>query len=440
MARAGALALLAARAACCSAAVSSSASCAAGGRALHTVAAAAASSWSDGGWRAAQESSRTLEQPCCTSRAFHSSGRREAPPKRDLYEVLGVSKTASALDIKKAYYQLAKMYHPDSPESGKDSEAKFQEVQQAYETGHTDAQDFAGGGDYGGFGGFGQGGGGFPGGFENLDDLFGQFGFDLGGGRGGGGFGRRQSRQPDAQIALNVSFMDAVRGGVVRVTVTLPEPCSACDGTGAKKWTQCRDCGGKGARVTQQGFIQMQQVCMTCGGAGRIVQEPCSTCQGEGTVEKPETITVEIPEGVEQGDTLQLRGQGLKDKKGRRGNLNVILQVEPHPDFRREGPDIHVDVNIPVTTAMLGGRVSVPTISGGKVTVRVAPGTQPSEVQVIKGKGVRQRDGRGYGDQYLHFHVKVPKDLTPRQRELLQEFAREDEGEDGEKERRAGSM
>ncbi len=363
--------------------------------------------------------------------------------QKDYYKILGISRDASAKDIKKAYYKLAKKYHPDANQDNpEEAKAKFTEVSNAYEVLSDDqkrSQYDNFGADFEQMGGMGGGGGGagFPGGmggFSNAEDIFkeffgGQNPFGGGGGRGGmGGMGGGmdfRERGEDLQTQLNLDFMSAVRGTKEEVTVKCKSHCQTCDGKGSKKGSQpqqCPRCNGSGMEVFQQGFFQMQQTCGMCYGRG-YTQPVCGSCQGSGLQWDTRQVIVNVPEGVEDGITLRVRGQGdAGSGGGPRGDLFVKLSVRKHPKLVRKGADVHVTVPISVTQAMLGGTANVQLLHGVE-RVEITPGTQPGERKTMNARGIKRLKGAGYGRQYVTFEVKIPKNLNEKQAELMTEFA-----------------
>lgn len=349
--------------------------------------------------------------------------------KRDYYEILGVEKTVSEEELKKAYRRLARQHHPDL-QSGdhqkKASEEKFKEINEAYEVlsdqekrkrydmfGHAGAQQGAG---FEGFGGF--GGAGFGDVFNDIfEDFFGQT-------RGGG----RAERGNDLQYNLELSFEEAVYGKEAKLKIPRWEICTDCKGTGAKSAASiktCPSCKGAGQLRFQQGFFSVSRPCGQCDGAGQIVTDPCPTCQGRQRVYKERTIAVHIPAGIETGMRLRLSNEGEHGANaGPPGDLYVAITVKPHPVFQRKGLDIQCDVPINLVTAILGGKVEVPTLKGDTV-IKVPPGTQHDKTLRIKGLGIPSLKGGQTGDHIYTIKVQIPTKLTARQKELLMEFAKE---------------
>ncbi|TWT26194.1 molecular chaperone DnaJ [Planomicrobium sp. CPCC 101110] len=344
--------------------------------------------------------------------------------KRDYYEVLGVSKTASKEEIKKAYRTLSKKFHPDINKDDNASE-KFQEVKEAYEVlsddqkraqydqfGHQDPNQ--------GFGGFG-GGDGF--GFEDIFSTF-----------FGGGTRRRDPNAPrkgdDLQYSMNIDFMDAVFGKETTIEIPKDETCGTCDGSGAKPGTKkktCPHCEGSGQlNVTQDtpfGRMVNRRACHYCSGTGQIIEEKCQTCHGEGKVRKIRKIKVSVPAGVDDGQQLRVSGQGAPGVNGGpAGDLYVVFRVRPHKDFERDGDDIYLELPITFAQAALGDEVEVPTVSG-KVKLKIPAGTQSGAKFRLKGKGIKNVHGYGTGDQHVIIRVKTPTKLSEKQKQLLREFA-----------------
>ncbi|CAG8475846.1 7010_t:CDS:10, partial [Funneliformis caledonium] len=380
-------------------------------------------------------------------RSFHATAILRQ--RKDYYELLGVDKKASQAEIKKAYYGLAKKYHPDT---NKDPTAKekFVQIQEAYdilcdeekraqydqfgssfaEGGPTGAGGFPSGANFEGFGGFG---------FNGHNDLFNQF---FGGARGFGPGGRQSAEfgQPfvtgsDIEIGLSLSFMEAVKGVTKSIMVESIAKCKSCKGLGTKgnkKPDTCKACKGSGVIFLQVGSgFHMQSVCSECGGKGtRIsVANQCQTCGGKGQVKERRTVSVPVPAGAEDGMRLRIPKQGDMPlgSEGTPGDLYVRLQVSPHKTFKRLGPHIHVDATVPFYTAMLGGYIHVPTIDG-EVELKIPSGTQPEQQALLKKRGVTSIDSHYRGDQIVTFKVTLPKTLDPKQRELIEQFVSVTEG------------
>ncbi|WP_456415046.1 molecular chaperone DnaJ [Thiolapillus sp.] len=348
--------------------------------------------------------------------------------KRDYYEVLGVSRTATSVEIKKAYRKLAMKYHPDrnSGEDGEQAEIKFKEAKQAYEVLSDDqkraAYDQFGHAGVEGASGMGGGSGGFGGAGGSFSDIFGDvFGDIFGGGRGA----HRHQRGADMGYNLELSLEDAVRGTTVKIRVPAQVVCDACGGSGARKGTSpkaCSTCGGSGQVRMQQGFFIAQQTCPTCHGRGVQIDDPCQACHGQGRIQKHKTLSVKVPAGVDSGDRIRLAGEGeAGENGGPAGDLYVQIHVKPHPIFERDDANLYCEVPIPFTTAALGGELEVPTLEG-KVKLKVPAGTQTGKLFRIRGKGIKPVRGGAVGDLLCKVVVETPINLNDEQKELLQQL------------------
>ena len=350
--------------------------------------------------------------------------------KRDYYEVLGVQKGASDDEIKKAYRTAAKKYHPDLHPGDAEAEAKFKEVNEAYEV-LSDKDKKARYDQFGHAGvdpNFGAGGPGSPFGQDiDLGDIFSSF---------FGGFGGRRSANPNAprrgsdiETQLNISFEEAAKGCKKTVQYQAISTCKDCNGTGAEKGTQpktCTACGGRGQVTVNQrtpfGTVQTSRVCDACRGQGRIVEHPCHTCSGKGQVRRRKTVEVNIPAGINDEQVLNVSGHGNSGVNGGpAGDLHVYIGIRPHPVFERRGDDIWCEMPITFSQAALGAEVTVPTLDG-KVTYEIHEGTQPGDVFKLKGKGVQHLGGRGRGDQYVRVVIEVPRNLSGKQKQLIREL------------------
>jgi molecular chaperone DnaJ len=346
--------------------------------------------------------------------------------KRDYYEVLGVSKSASADEIKKAYRRLAMKHHPDrNKEDGGAPEKKFKEAKEAYEV-LKDSEKKASYDQFGHAGLRGRHGG--PGGFggaEGFGDIFGDvFGDIFGGGRRGGG-GPQVFRGADLGYELTLDLEKAVAGDTVEIDVPTQIGCESCAGSGAKKGTSpetCSTCGGAGQVRMQQGFFSVQQTCPACKGAGTTISDPCNDCHGRGRIRKTRTLSVKVPAGVDDGDRIRLSGEGEAGRNGGpAGDLYVELRVRKHKIFERDGANLACEIPISFATATLGGEVELPTLDGF-VSLKVPAGTQSGKVFRLRGKGVTTvRDPR-QGDLFAQVAVETPIHLTSEQQEFLEKF------------------
>ncbi len=354
---------------------------------------------------------------------------------RDFYEVLGVEKSASDAEIKKAYRKLAMKYHPDQNRDNPEAEAKFKEVNQAYEIlsdsekkgrydqfGHAgvDPSYGAGGGGYGG---------GFGGGFDDIDlgDIFGSF---FGGGFGGGNRSRNAPRKGETQrVSMVLTFEEAAFGVTKTININRVETCTTCSGSGAKAGTSaetCSTCHGAGqvrqAQRTPFGTFQTTGTCPHCNGKGKTIKDPCNSCNGNGKVNKKTSLEVKIPAGIDDGQSIQLRGQGsVGANGGPNGDIIVTVSIKAHNLFKREGADVICDMPISYVQAVLGDEIIVPTIHG-KVKYNVPEGTKTGTVFRLRGKGISHVNGKGHGDHFVRVNIEVPKKLSHEQKELLRKF------------------
>lgn len=350
--------------------------------------------------------------------------------KQDYYELLGVERGASDEDLKKAYRAMARKYHPDLHPDDPSCQDKFKEITEAYEV-LSDPEKRKVYDQYG-HAGIDQnfGAGGFGGGFSsNVDDILSElFGSMFGGSvRSSNPNMPRQGR--DVTESVTLSFMDACNGKKQDIQLHRMERCTSCDGSGAQKGTPievCRECQGRGTvKATQRtpfGMISQSKPCTRCGGKGKVVAHPCEQCRGAGRVRNTKTISVDIPAGIDDGQTLRVGGQGDAGVNGGpNGNLNVQIHVRPHPIFTRNGFDVQCNIPITYAQAVLGDEITVPTIDGN-VKYRINEGTQTGTKFRLRGKGIQflQREGRG--DQYVVVSVEVPKGLNKKQKELLEQF------------------
>lgn len=350
--------------------------------------------------------------------------------KRDYYEVLGVDRSADDATIKKAYRSLAKKYHPDLHPDDKEAEEKFKEVGEAYAVlsdpekkskydrfGHAAFENGGGdGGSGGGFGGF------------DFGDIFGSF-------FGGGGRSRRNANAPvqgdDIRYRLNISFEEACFGCKKEISFQRIQACADCGGTGAEKDSKvetCSKCGGSGrVYVRQQSFfgvVQTEQTCDSCRGTGKIIKNPCRSCRGTGKARVAKKLEVNIPAGIDDGQTVVLRGQGSAGKNGGpAGDLLIQVGVRPHPFFVRDGYDLYCEEPITFTEAALGAEIEIPTLEG-RQKYEIPEGTQSGKEFVLRGKGVQIPNSRGRGDLHVTVVVETPRNLTAEQKELLTQFAK----------------
>ncbi len=357
--------------------------------------------------------------------------------KRDYYEVLGVGKSANADEIKKAYRKAAIQFHPDKNPDNKEAEEKFKEAAEAYDVlsdeqkrarydqfGHAGMGGAAGGG-AGGYGGF--SGGGF-----SMDDIFSQFGDIFGGHFGGGGSrgGQRVNRGSDIRVRVKLTLEEIATGVTKKLKISKMVGCDRCNGTGAKNgsaFTTCHTCHGSGvvSRIENSFFgrIQTQGVCPTCNGTGKEITEKCEKCGGEGAIRGEEVIEVRIPAGVAEGMVLNVSGKGNAARQGgQSGDLHVVITEESHPELIRDGNDLIHNLNITVTTAILGGTVEVPTIDG-RAKIKIAPGTHAGKVLRLGGKGIPDVNGRGRGDILVVVDITIPDSLSRDERKAVEKLS-----------------
>eukprot|EP00485_Elphidium_margaritaceum_P001145 CAMPEP_0202696688 /NCGR_PEP_ID=MMETSP1385-20130828/10002_1 /ASSEMBLY_ACC=CAM_ASM_000861 /TAXON_ID=933848 /ORGANISM="Elphidium margaritaceum" /LENGTH=477 /DNA_ID=CAMNT_0049352929 /DNA_START=47 /DNA_END=1480 /DNA_ORIENTATION=- len=364
-----------------------------------------------------------------------------AAKKPDYYDVLGVDRNAKDAEVKKAFYKLAKQWHPDANKAP-EAKDKFSEINEAYQV-LSNKQKRA---QYDQFGHSGMGGMGGMEGFNaqdiNLNDLFenlfgrggagggGGFPFgDLFGGMGGGGEQRmhdplQPERGRDLQVDVPLTFMEAVNGCQRTLKIQRFDKCTSCNSSGIESGTspsKCSTCQGKGRMVQQSGFMVIQQTCWDCGGAGQRATN-CHACSGAGVKSAPTSLDVQIPAGVDDGTRIRIGGQGHEGKNnGGRGHAWIQCRVKEDDQFERRGSDVYIAVDVPVHVAILGGMITVPTLSG-EAEVKVKPGTQPEHREVMRGKGIMEPTTGKKGHQYLHFNVVIPTSLNETQKELIQKF------------------
>lgn len=352
-----------------------------------------------------------------------------SPNQRDYYEVLGVGRSATLEEIKKAYRVLAVKYHPDRNPGDAEAEEHFKEASQAYAV-LSDAEKRQHYDRFGHQGVEGQGFGGFdPNAFGDFADILGDlFGFgDIFGGRSGRRRGGRQ-RGHDLQYTLRISLDEAAHGIKKPIRVPRLEQCDACGGSGSKPGTTpepCGTCGGNGQVMFRRGFLSVAQTCPSCTGAGRINRDPCESCSGGGRIERETTLEVDVPAGVDTGMRLRLAGEGEGGTHGGpAGDLFVVIAVEPHDVFERDGVDLHMELPLSIYQAMLGAEIEVTTISNGRADLKIPNGTQPGDVLRIRGAGMPDVNGRRTGDLHVHMKVVIPGRLNSEQRQLVEEVAR----------------
>jgi molecular chaperone DnaJ len=349
--------------------------------------------------------------------------------KRDCYEVLGIERTAEPEEVKKAYRKLALKYHPDKNPGDKTAEEQFKELGEAYEIlsdpqkralydehGHAAFDRRAGG----------YGAGGFHDPFEIFREVFGGGGIfeDLFGG------GRSDPSQPqrgnDLRYDMEITFDEAADGCEKEISVSKLAPCEACHGSGAEAGSNirtCPSCGGRGQVVNSRGIFSIAQTCPHCQGAGRVLEKPCKACHGQGRRDRPSKIKLRIPAGVDSGSRLRSAGNGEAGfRGGPAGDLYVVLHVQAHAIFQRDGDDLLCEVPVSFTQAALGAEIEVPALDGG-ASIKIPPGTQPGTMFRLKSKGIKNVQGYGRGDLHIRINVEVPTHLSPDQRAKLQEFA-----------------
>ena len=362
--------------------------------------------------------------------------------KRDLYEVLGVSRNAEAAEIKKAYRKLALKFHPDQNPGNKNAEERFKEAAEAYDvlSDSSKRQQY----DQFGHAAFGQGGAGQ--GFSNMEDIFAAFGDIFGAGRGRSGIfgdifgGGRSRRGPapgrDLQIALEVTLEEIDTGVKKTISLKRRERCDTCEGSGCKQGTgrkKCGTCDGHGQVSRNAGFFSMAQACPTCRGAGQSIEFPCSDCRGQGGKHEKTEIEISIPSGVEDGMRLRIGGEGdVGDVGAPRGDLYCIIREHEHRIFQRSGPDVMADVPFSFAQLALGDKVEIPTLRG-RGEMSVPAGTKPGKIFRLRDQGLPRIEGRGRGDQLVRVFCEVPTKLTDRQKKLLKEFAEIEEERTGKK-------
>jgi molecular chaperone DnaJ len=359
--------------------------------------------------------------------------------KRDFYEILGVNKSSSADEIKKAYRKKAMQYHPDKNPDDKAAEAKFKEAAEAYEVlkddqkkaaydqyGHSAFEGGMGGrGGAGGFGGFGSQQ------FNDFSDIFSAFG-DIFGDMGGRGYGAGRKRSAavngsDLRYNVNIDLKEAFEGKTEKIHFSASTICDSCGGTGAEgktKAEECSHCKGTGAMRAQQGFFVVERTCSHCNGAGEIIKNPCKTCRGTGRTTKNRTLSVKIPAGIDNGNRIRLSGEGEAGMRGgRAGDLYVFINVKNHPFFERNGADLYCEMPLGLSTAVLGGSIEIPLIDGKKASIKIPDGTQTGNKFRLKDKGMEiMNSGGRRGDLYVVVKISTPKHLSSEEKKLFQKL------------------
>jgi molecular chaperone DnaJ len=354
--------------------------------------------------------------------------------KRDYYEVLGVSRDATADDLKKAYRKLAVKYHPDKNPDDKSAEDKFKEVSEAYDVLNDDqkraAYDRYGHSAFAGGMGGGAGGGGMHDPFDIFKEVFGGGGGVFESFFGGGGGGQRRSGGPqrgsDLRYALEITLEEAAHGAEREIEYERLVACKTCTGSGSASGSgkkTCRTCGGAGQVISSRGFFQVQQTCPDCNGTGETITDPCKPCRGVGRVKERTRVRLRIPAGIEEGSRLRSQSNGdTGTAGGSPGDLYVVIHLKPHDVFQRDGDDLHCEMPMSFATAALGGELTVPTIEG-KASVKIPAGTQSGTTFRLRGKGLKHLGGNNHGDLYVHVQIAVPTKLNGEQKAKLQEFS-----------------
>ena len=344
---------------------------------------------------------------------------------RDYYDILGLSKSASESEIKSSYRKLAMKYHPDRNPGDKKAEDKFKEISESYEIlkdpqkkaaydqyGHAAYSQGTSGGASGGFSGFGSGG------FSDIfEDMFGM---------GGGSERRSASTGSDLRYDLSVSLEQAYSGDQVEISLTVPTKCESCNGTGANKGSQpkqCSQCGGYGKVRAQQGFFTIERTCASCSGAGEIIGDPCRVCKGQGRVNKNKKLSVNVPAGVDNGTRIRLSGEGEAGARGSSpGDLYIFIDIKDHSIFQRDGKDTFIEVPVSFIDAVLGNSIQVPCIDGQKAKMNLNSGTQSGTRLRMKGKGLPGLRGGSRGDQYVQINVETPVGISRKQEDLFKQI------------------
>ncbi|WP_375319411.1 molecular chaperone DnaJ [Candidatus Tisiphia endosymbiont of Oplodontha viridula] len=354
---------------------------------------------------------------------------------KDYYQILGVNKSASQAEIKKAYHKLAMQYHPDRNSQDQQAEKKFKEISSAYDVLKDEQKRAA----YDRFGheAFHNSGGASSAGRHSsgranpdLNDIFGDFFNDF---MGGGARRQRQStsvRGSDLKYDITVTLPEAFRGIDKNISFTSEVKCSPCNGSGSENnntgMSKCDACGGQGATRIQQGFFTLEQTCAKCQGAGQIIKNPCKKCHGQGRYSQHRNLLVNIPAGIEEGTRIRLTGEGDAGMRGgSSGDLYIFVTIKPHDLYKVDGINLHCRLPISFIKAILGGEVEVPDIEGGKVKLKIPAGTQNGEQLRLKGKGMSKVRSTIRGDMFAHIHIEIPKNLTKKQKELLEMLDKE---------------
>ena len=344
---------------------------------------------------------------------------------RDYYDILGLSKSASDSEIKSSYRKLAMKYHPDRNPGDKKAEEKFKEISESYEIlkdpqkkaaydqyGHAAFSQGSSGGASGGFSGF--GGGGFS---DIFEDMFGM---------GGGSERRSASTGSDLRYDLSVSLEQAYSGDQVEISLTVPTKCESCNGSGANKGSQpkqCSQCSGYGKVRAQQGFFTIERTCAACSGAGEIIGDPCRVCKGQGRVNKNKKLSVNVPAGVDNGTRIRLSGEGEAGARGSSpGDLYIFIDIKDHSIFQRDGKDTFIEVPVSFIDAVLGNSIQVPCIDGSKAKMNLSSGTQSGTRLRMKGKGLPGLRGGSRGDQYVQINVETPVGISRKQEDLFKQI------------------
>lgn len=350
--------------------------------------------------------------------------------EKDFYKILGVDKSASADELKKAYRKLAMKYHPDQNKDNPEAEEKFKELNQAYDILKDDqkraAYDQYGSaafdgsmGHGGGQRGSGMGGAGFS---DIFEDMFG----DFMGGRGSGARSNGPARGSDLQYTMDLTLEDSFKGKEAKIKIPVNDSCDSCNGTGAESGTKpesCSTCGGAGRVRQQQGFFTIERACTSCQGQGTVITDPCKKCHGAGRVRTNKTLKVKIPAGVETGRRIRLTGEGEAGLRGGpRGDLYVMMNIKPHKLFQRDGSNLYCRVPITITRAALGGEIEVPTVEGTRAKVKVPAGTQTGQQFRLRGKGMSMIRTDARGDMYIEIFVETPVNLNKKQQDLLRDL------------------